>query len=296
LLPGGSLFEVGNQVEAVYLRWLGVAGIELTYGGHVLAIDPYVTRIPMVKLWLGRVRPNVALMAQVLPRCDDVLTTHAHFDHLLDVPALAERTGAMAYGTPNACALLRACGLPAAQTRTLTPGDTLSLGPFQVRVWPGQHTTALAYAPGPLRPNLRPPLRARDYRMDHVLAYEIAVGGLRLLNEPAVEDPARLPQADVLLASPFTAPERVGPLLRHVAPRLVIPIHWDNFFRPLPRQGAPRTFFAPPIWSWPPWRAWPPLRRVDLAALARTVVTAWPAATVLVPEPMKRYDIASWRA
>jgi hypothetical protein len=35
---------------------------------------------------------------------------------------------------------------------------------------------------------------------------------------------------------------------------------------------------------------------VDLAALARTVVTAWPAATVLVPEPMKRYDIASWRA
>ncbi|MHB8280669.1 MAG: hypothetical protein ACYDIA_23950 [Candidatus Humimicrobiaceae bacterium] len=35
--------------QSIFLKWLGVAGIELKVNEHVLIIDPYFTRIPFVQ-------------------------------------------------------------------------------------------------------------------------------------------------------------------------------------------------------------------------------------------------------
>jgi L-ascorbate metabolism protein UlaG (beta-lactamase superfamily) len=270
-------------MDVVLFRWLGVAGFELTAFCQTLIVDPYLTRIPLQRLWFGRVRPNAALVQRTLPRCDQILVTHAHFDHLLDAPALAITTGARVCGTPNVCALLRAAGLPAEQVRALSPGETISTGAYAVRVWPGQHPAVPGYGPRRLPTQVRPPRRPRDYRMDGVLAYEITVGGLTLLTEPG-GDADSLPRTDVLLASPFTPLERLAPILTRVRPRLVIPLHWDNLFRPL--APHPRPYFHPPQW------AWPPLRRVDLEVWRAGVMEAWPEAWVLVPEPLRVYALA----
>jgi hypothetical protein len=43
-------------------RWLGVAGFELQYDQQRLLVDPYLTRIPLNKLWFGKISPDKPLL------------------------------------------------------------------------------------------------------------------------------------------------------------------------------------------------------------------------------------------
>ncbi len=166
------------------LRWLGVAGIELKANEQILVIDPFVTRPPLRRMWWGRVRSDTALAAATVPQGDFVLVTHAHWDHVMDVPAVIEQTRATAYGSPNTCQLLTILGVPEEHLHEIKVGDQLTLGTFQVAIFPAEHGLVLGqpFASGSLAPNLRPPLRMRDYRMDACFSFLIEVGGLRFLD------------------------------------------------------------------------------------------------------------------
>jgi L-ascorbate metabolism protein UlaG (beta-lactamase superfamily) len=270
--------------EPVGFRWLGVAGFELQAGGRVLAVDPFVTRPPFWQLWFGRVHPDRALLVDTVPRCDHVLVTHAHYDHVMDVPDLARSTGAMVYGSGNTCRLLATCGVPLGQVREIQPGDELDLGPFRVQVLAAEHLPVPGFSPGLLRSNLAPPLRLRDYRMDSCFGFLVEAGGLRMLNWPGVQ-PGPAPRAHVLLARPGGRKAYYETLFSAVRPRLVIPLHWDDLFRSLSRPLRP--FFEPPRLTWPP------LRRADLGQLKATVEAIAPGTQVLVPRVLATYDLAA---
>ena len=73
------------------MRWLGVAGIELRVIEQILVIDPFVTRPPFRRMWLGRIRSDLVLAATTVPHGDFVLVSHTHWDHVMDVPATSNR-------------------------------------------------------------------------------------------------------------------------------------------------------------------------------------------------------------
>jgi len=271
-------------MSEIRFRWLGVAGVELRAAGEVLAIDPYVTRCEVWRA-LGRVRPNGQLVARLLPRCDYVLVTHAHYDHLLDVPEVVRQTGAHAYGSANTCCLLEACGAPADRVHRVQPGDRLALGKFQVKVLPAQHLTLLGrpILRGRLRRRLRPPLRPWHYRMDDSFSFLIEVDGRRILDW-ASERADGAPPADVLIMRPYPTPGACERLLGAVRPRLVIPVHWDSFVRPLSRPLRPmiNPRLRPP-------RVLP--RRLDLAEFRGNVEAALPGVQILEPEVLATYPL-----
>ena len=264
----------------IRFRWLGVGGVELHIGSQTLLIDPYLTRVPLWRIGVGRVRSDGELVAQKTPRCDVVLVTHAHIDHLLDVPAVVRHTGAIALGPSNACRLLAASGVPAAQIREIEAGDRLTLGEFQVEVLPAGHTTIAGWLPfsRPLPRDLRPPLHGRDYRMDRCLGFLIEAGGCRLLHCPG-----RAAPAEVLTVKPLGTRAHYESLLPGVRPRIVIPVHWDHFGRPLSKPVRPLVV--------PSGRAIPPFERVDLAQFRRMVRQIVPGTQVLVPEMFRAYDL-----
>src|SRR5688500_4434320 len=148
------------------LRYLGVAGWQISAEGYSLVIDPYFTRISMRQLVFGRAIPNVALIRQYMPSANAILVTHAHYDHLMDVPDAAQITGAQVWASPQGCDLLRILGTPDACV--MYPNDVLTLGPFSVEVYDSKHRIVFGSIPyyGPLKANLRPPLSGGDYRMD----------------------------------------------------------------------------------------------------------------------------------
>ncbi len=270
--------------EAIYFRWLGVAGIELSTGEQVLAIDPFFSRPPFRRMWFGRVVPDRPLVAAKLPQCDFVLVTHSHWDHLMDVPEVVRNTGALALGSGNSCRLLSILGTPQEQTRQIHAGDDFSLGEFRIHVLPASRGTALQQPifAGVLPQELRPPLRIRDYRMDLNFSFLIDVGGYRLLDWNS-EDPEPAVPADVLFVGPQRSRQYYDALLRQVRPRMVIPIHWDDFFRPLSKPLRP--IFAPPAW------AFPPLRTLNLAEFRHTLQRVAPTTKLFLPEIFRPYKL-----
>ncbi len=268
----------------VEFRWLGVAGIELRANGQTLLIDPFLTRFPLWRMWFGRIRPDRKRIAEQISHCDFVLATHTHWDHLMDVPEVMRNTGAMAWGSPHTCRLLAAQAVETGRIREIGAGDKLTLGKFQVEVLPAEHLTLLGLPvlSGPLPPHLQPPLRASDYRMDRCFSFLIHVAGQRLLDWCSVH-PGPAAPADVLFARPYQTRPFFESLLRDVRPRLVIPTHWDNFFRPLSKPVRP--MFKPPRW------AWPPLQRVNLARFKRMVEQITPGVQVFTPKRFQVYDL-----
>jgi L-ascorbate metabolism protein UlaG (beta-lactamase superfamily) len=109
------------------------------------------------------------------------------------------------------------------------------------------------------------------------------VADLRVLDWSSAS-PHSAVQADVLCVFPFGSRGDLQALLEAVRPRLVIPLHWDNLFRPLSRPLRP--FFQPPRW------ALPPLQRCDLIEFARGVESLQPGTEVLVPEAFRAYDLS----
>ena len=269
---------------ALRFRWLGNSGLVWTADGHTLAHDPFLTRPPLHKVFWGRVEPDRALVERHLPICDDILVTAARWDHFMDVPAVAQRTGARCYGPARVCELLETLGVPQGQVYEIQAGDRLELGPFRVHALPGEHTpTPLdRFLNGPLPGRLEPPLRIRDYRMadrTDQLCYWIGVGGTgwQLARPRALPNMPLGEPADVLIVMPFETPGRLRRLMAEVQPRLVIPYHWDNLFRPLSR--LPRA-------------ALPLLTRIGLAWFARRVAAIDPGIKVFVPEVLREYDLA----
>jgi L-ascorbate metabolism protein UlaG (beta-lactamase superfamily) len=264
----------------VWFRWLGVAGIELRARQQVLLIDPFLTRPPLRRLFVGRVEPDRALFRQYVSGADTILVTHAHWDHLLDVAAIAEFTGSIVVGSANTCQIVAAQGVRPAQIKHVDAGDRLALGPFQVEVLPGTHgrTPIDWLINGRLPRDLRPPLRLRDYRMDCCFSFRIEVEGLRLLDCPGPATPA-----DVLVIGTDTAATSLERLLRQVRPRSVIPVHWDNLFRPL---GGSLSPMLPALALRLPRFRW-----MDPHLFAGHVARLAPGTRVLVPMVLERYDL-----
>ena len=268
---------------ALMVRWLGVAGLEFGFDGHVLLVDPYLTRIPFWRMWVGRPAPAHDLLARHFGQVDDILITHPHFDHLLDVPEIAQRSHARVAASHNGCRLLEAAGLPAAQVRELHADDVLHLGPFQVEVRHAQHGLAPGFGAGELPPHLHAPLRARDYRMDVDFSFLIHVAGLHILTDPG-EDWQDAARADVLFVSAARSRAYYEQVLQRVQPRLVMPLHWDNLFRPLSAPLLPYFGLPHP--------AWPPLRRINLSSFERMVTEIQPATRMSVPELLKPFCLS----
>ncbi|MGZ3677719.1 MAG: MBL fold metallo-hydrolase [Ktedonobacterales bacterium] len=270
--------------EPMTFRWLGVAGIELSMHGRVVLIDPFVSRPPFRRMWLGRVTPDRARIAATIPRCDTLLVTHAHWDHIMDAPDVVGRTDAAVYGSPNACRLLSILGVPQERVHVLAAGDHLSPGGVEVDVLPAEHGKVMGRPifTGPVRDNLRVPLRLRDYRMDVDFSFLLCAAGYRVLDWSSERVEGAV-AADVLFVKPFGSHSYYDALSSAVRPRLVIPIHWDDFYRPLSQPV--RSMLAPPSWSIPP------LRRVDLAAFRRLIQHVAPHARVFVPDMFRSYNL-----
>jgi len=262
----------------ITFRWLGVAGFSLQMDGFTLAVDPFFTRPPLRNIFGGRPEPRPELAEVYLPACETILVTHAHHDHLMDAPGIARRTGARLYGSHNTCRIAQSLGLSETQTRVVLAGDEFQAGPLRIGVTEGKHPRIPFYGPGELPADLKPPLRLVDYRMDADYSFRIAMDGWSLLNWAGVTSgPAKTD--DVLVSGATKFGERLKELLAAVQPRLVIPTHWDDLFRPLEKG----------IQTMPGAR----LLGRDAQSFARRVQAVDPRMKVWIPELFGERDLVA---
>jgi L-ascorbate metabolism protein UlaG (beta-lactamase superfamily) len=111
-----------------------------------------------------------------------VLVTHAHFDHLLDVHAVMERTGAKLISDPTAIHLVKSIGVPPGRCEIVMPGAVRTIGPWTIRVFPAEHDKLFGSTPFPGRVETatRPPKKASDWVLGEPLAFVIEAAGKRI--------------------------------------------------------------------------------------------------------------------
>ena len=142
----------------VVLKYLGTAGWEITDGTTSILIDPYLSRINgpappgggsghslagdtrQAYGWGDVASPDVAAIDSHIQRADCVLVTHTHYDHILDVPHIALKTGALVIGTESTENVMRAYSVPEGQLTTVRGGEDYEFGSFSLKVIPSIHS------------------------------------------------------------------------------------------------------------------------------------------------------------
>lgn len=279
----------GPAASAASFRWLGTAGWRIDVGDRTVLFDPYLTRFP-TGLFDGAFDPSTALRsrpAAVDPHAGGaelVLVSHSHWDHLADVPHIARTTGARVVGTETTYHLLVALGVDAGQISVVKGGEVLDFDGITVEVVPSLHSRnrkCSYFAPGTLNaPPATPPATIADLPEGDTLAFQVTAGangpsaflmGASDFSERAVRD--LRPDLAMIAVPAGTATHRYLPrLLRALdQPRVVVPVHWDNFEVPL--AGSPERDPA-----------------MDLDAFVAQVGEESPATRVVVPDYDTVYD------
>jgi L-ascorbate metabolism protein UlaG (beta-lactamase superfamily) len=245
----------------VSLRYLGTAGWQIDDGRTTLLIDPYLSRIngpppPGVPQyaspgdarpvygWDDIATPDIESVDSKIKAADAVLVTHTHYDHVLDVPHIALKTGATVIGTESTQNVLRAYGVPEIQLITVRGGEDYEFGGFSVKVIPSLHSAldhkhyfSSATAP----PGMKAPLTLRQIHPEGgTLAYLVRLNGHKILafgSMNFIEDAIEGLRPDILIAGAGASRSEVydysARLMRSLSsPPLVLPTHWDNFLAP----------------------------------------------------------------
>jgi L-ascorbate metabolism protein UlaG (beta-lactamase superfamily) len=228
------------------LEWLGVSGYRLTYQGATLFIDPYVSRVPLSSV-IKRT-PTLPDPTQVdryigsPPNVVGVLIGHTHWDHAVDAPEIARRSGCPVYGSSSLVQLMAVHGI-ADQAVEVQPYQTYELGPFAVSFTPSLHSKlilgfAVPFA-GEFTCDHLDALSPSAYKCGQVWGIQIDVAGVSFYHQGSanlIDDAVRAKSIDFFLAGiagrGFTQNywERI---LCRIKPKTVIPTHYDDFFRPL---------------------------------------------------------------
>ncbi len=210
------------------LTYLGVNGYQFETAGHALLVDPYFSRHGIGTVIFSRRMASepdrVAQgLAHIRPKVDAILVTHAHFDHLLDVPAIMERTHARLLAGPTAVRIAESRGIPSANCTAVKSGSVHRIGPWTIRVCAARHDHIFGVLPLPRS-------------VGEPLAFIIEGGGRRIYIDsggtPGLLPPARKVDLAILGAALPDSRQRLPDALDRLRPRFFLPSHQDEMFRP----------------------------------------------------------------
>lgn len=131
--------------EGVTVTFLGVSTLVIRDAETTLMIDGFFTRPDLGGLnILGKIAPDPERVDQGLSlgrvrSLAAITTVHSHFDHAMDTPLVAQRTGAMLLGSSSTANIARGLGLPEHQIREVAPGDSAGFGAFRIKWFASKH-------------------------------------------------------------------------------------------------------------------------------------------------------------
>ncbi len=239
ILSGDPHRDVGRNELA--LRWLGTAGFEIRTAGAAILIDPFVSRPSLWSLLLRPVAPDLEAIARYVRSADAVFVGHSHYDHLLDAPTIALRTGARFLGSEASVRLARLAGVPDARLQRLAGGERVTIGDLVVEPVPGVHSRLFTQClvGGAMPEHAHLPLWFHQYKNDRVFGFRITWRGRTLYHNGSADldaTPAGGLPVDLLLQCipGWTASPRIFERVRAaMTPVAIVPMHHDDYFRPL---------------------------------------------------------------
>jgi L-ascorbate metabolism protein UlaG (beta-lactamase superfamily) len=249
----------GNAPSAADLSftYLGAAGWEITDGTTVLFLDPFFSRIRYGGKGFGTsVSPSApddkrpvfgpddelisdtSIIDEHVSRADFILLSHSHFNHCMDMPYIARKTGATVVGSESVTNVARAGGISSEKLITVQGGEDYQFSTLSLRVIRSLHS-ALAgkcyFESGVIPRDVKFPLRMRDYLEGGTFAYLIRIGGRKVLafgSMNYIENEIKGIRPDIVLLAAARPRREIydysGRAMRALGhPPTVLATHWD---------------------------------------------------------------------
>lgn len=261
---GLVLAEDAPVPGALRVMFLGVSTLLFDDGETAVLVDGFFSRPSLLKVLTARILPNQEVIGRSLERAGirelaAVITVHSHYDHAMDAPEVARRTGALLVGSESTAQIGRGAGLPDGAIRVFDDRDSMTFGKLTVTAIRTAHFPH-GMAMGEITSPLIPPARATEYLDGGSYALLIEHAGRKLLvNGSAGFVPGALRGRDAEVV--FLGITGLGTrddeyrdgywreVVDAVGAKRVIPIHWDDFTLPLdrPLEAMPRLLDDIPL-------------------------------------------------
>lgn len=114
----------------IQLKWLAVTSFELKFGNTTVVTDPFI----------GLCK-GTDLTVDAVENCDYICLSHAHWDHITDIPALMDKFPAkLLCGDQTALPMARWIGCSPSRVYPMYPDNELDFGDVKIRALYGRHT------------------------------------------------------------------------------------------------------------------------------------------------------------
>ncbi len=218
--------------------------------------DGWFTRPGPLRLLLGKISPDLQAIEQGLAanhvgKLAAVLPLHSHYDHAMDAPEVARRTGALLLGSESTANIGRGWGLPESQIQVLADRQPVQLGKFVITPIESRHfefpdpaIRQRALGEPLISAPLVPPVRVFDYRVGtaYVLHVSHPKGSWLIVGSAGyVEGALQGFTADTVFLGVGGLGSQTADYMENfwretvtaVAPSRIIPIHFDSLTAPV---------------------------------------------------------------
>lgn len=263
--PYTSLELTGAPATATLkVQFAGVTTLLFDDGETAWMIDGFFSRPSALKTLTGKIEPDHAAIQRNLLRLNvrklaAVVPAHSHYDHAMDSPLVALQTGAVLIGSESTLNIGRGLGMKEDRMRKVAPDEVIVLGKWKLTF------IASGHAPTPFKRSdiaeeidkpLVPPAHATAWREGQTWAIlvEHPDGASMLVNGSAgfVENSLAGRHADVVFLGIGAAGKQTQAyraqlwkeVVQRVGAQQVIPIHWDDFWKPLEEPLVAMPYIA----------------------------------------------------
>ncbi len=246
------------------VTFFGTSTLLFDDGVSQIIVDGFFSRPKTGKVAFGKIRSDEkvirAMIAKYqLHRLKAIFVCHSHYDHALDAPLLSQLTGAKLYGSSSTLNLGKGENLSENAMQLYESGKPLSVGFFTVTVLNSKHTPPFkifgkSNATDPAHPNIDQPLsqpaKAKDFIEGGTFDFYITHGSQRFLVKAStnyIEGALQAYPCDVLflgsamlgIQPPDFQQKYYEETVVATDAKTIIPIHWDNFMKPLGQPLIP---------------------------------------------------------
>jgi L-ascorbate metabolism protein UlaG (beta-lactamase superfamily) len=180
-VEGDSIVPEG----ALTVRFTGTSTLLFSDGETSWMIDGWFSRFGPLALLAGSIEPDMVAIERGLAQNDVkqlqfVIPIHSHFDHAMDAPEVARRTGAVLLGSESTAWIGRGWGLDEKQIEIAESGKTYAIGDFSVTLietdhfaFPDPEVRERALGDPRITAPLVPPVDAFEYRVGRAYAIHV---------------------------------------------------------------------------------------------------------------------------
>ena len=235
------------------VTFFGTTTLLFDDGKDQVLFDAHVTR-PSLNKYIknDKASTDTALCDQLISlhsidRLRAIIISHTHHDHVMDAPYIANQCGAKIFGSESAKNVALGGNVPVDNIAVFEHGSCFSIGDFKITVLKSLHSKPNQFNNDLGQPITKPlvqPAGLREYKEGGSYDFYVEHKEKKIVIRPSFNyiegqldgicaDVIFLGVAGLAKADPDMEKKFFAETVEKTGAKLVIPVHWDNFFSSL---------------------------------------------------------------